>query len=277
MDEANTASSITSMMDEKRVFDPPQEIRQEAYIKSMEEYREIYQRSINDPEGFWAELAEQLNWFKKWDKVLVEDFKEAKHEWFVGGKLNVCYNCLDRHLLTWRKNKAALIWEGDIGETKTLTYQDLYYQVCKFANVLKKNGVGKGDRVAIYLPMIPELPIAMLACARIGAVHSVVFGGFSAEALRDRILDCGARLLICADGYYRGGRIIRSKDNPDVALKECPDVSKVIVVKRADIGVNIEDGRRGPPVYPLYQRQHRQAQGGAPYPGRLPPLLLPDL
>jgi acetyl-CoA synthetase len=218
-------------------------MRQRAYIKSMEEYKEIYQRSIDDPEGFWAEMAEQLSWFRKWDKVLVEDFQEAKHEWFIGGKLNVCYNCLDRHLLTWRKNKAALIWEGDIGETKTLTYQDLYYQVSRFANVLKKNGVGKGDRVAIYLPMIPELPIAMLACARIGAVHSVVFGGFSAEALRDRILDCGARLLVCADGYYRGGRIIRSKDNPDVALTECPDVKRVIVVKRADIGVNMEAGR----------------------------------
>jgi acetyl-CoA synthetase len=243
MDEAKAVTSITSMMEEKRVFDPPKEIRQKAYIKSMEEYKEIYQRSINDPEGFWAELAEQLSWFKKWDKVLVEDFKEAKHEWFVGGKLNVCYNCLDRHLITWRKNKAALIWEGDIGETKTLTYQDLYYQVSKFANVLKKNGVKKGDRVAIYLPMIPELPIAMLACARIGAVHSVVFGGFSAEALRDRIRDCGAKLLVCADGYYRGGRIIRSKDNPDVALTECPDVKRVIVVKRADIGVNMEAGR----------------------------------
>jgi acetyl-CoA synthetase len=237
------SKTITSMMDEKRVFNPPEEISQKAYIKSMEEYKEIYQRSIDDPEGFWAGLAEQLSWFKKWDKVLVEDFKEAKHEWFVGGKLNVCYNCLDRHLLTWRKNKAALIWEGDIGEAKTLTYQDLYYQVTKFANVLKKNGVRKGDRVAIYLPMILELPIAMLACARIGAVHSVVFGGFSAEALRDRILDCGATMLICVDGYYRGGRIIRSKDNPDVALKECPDVSKVIVVKRADIGVNMEEGR----------------------------------
>jgi len=243
MEEAKTVSSITSMMDEKRVFDPPEEVRQKAYIKSMDEYRQIYQRSIDDPEGFWAEMAEQLDWFKKWDKVLVEDFKEAKHEWFVGGKLNACYNCLDRHLITWRKNKAALIWEGDIGETKTLTYQDLYYQVSKFANVLKKNGVKKGDRVAIYLPMIPELPIAMLACARIGAVHSVVFGGFSAEALRDRILDCGAKLLICADGYYRGGRVIRSKDNPDVALKECPDVKRVIVVKRADIGINMEVGR----------------------------------
>jgi acetyl-CoA synthetase len=240
MEDANT---ITSMMAENRVFAPSDEIRQKAYIKSMEEYKQIYQRSIDDPEGFWAEMAEQLDWFKKWDKVLVEDFKEAKHEWFVGGKLNACYNCVDRHLTTWRKNKAALIWEGDIGETKTLTYQDLYYQVSKFANVLKKHGVKKGDRVAIYLPMILELPIAMLACARIGAVHSVVFGGFSAEALRDRILDCGAKVLICADGYYRGGRIIRSKDNPDTALTECPDVEKVIVVKRADIGINMQDGR----------------------------------
>ena len=235
--------TITSMMTEDRVFIPSEEIREKAYIKSLEEYEQIYQRSIDDPEGFWAELAEQLDWFKRWDKVLVDDFKEAKHEWFVGGKLNACYNCLDRHLTTWRKNKAALIWEGDIGETKTLTYQDLYYQVSKFANVLKKHGVKKGDRVAIYLPMITELPIAMLACARIGAVHSVVFGGFSAEALRDRITDCGAKVLVCADGYYRGGRIIRSKDNPDIALKECPEVERVIVVKRADIGVNMEKGR----------------------------------
>jgi len=240
MEEAKT---ITSMMAENRRFPPSEEIKQKAYIKSLEEYKQIYQRSIADPEGFWAEMAEQLDWYKKWDKVLVKDFKEAKHEWFVDGKLNACYNCLDRHLTTWRKNKAALIWEGDIGESKTLTYQDMYYQVCKFANVLKKHGVKKGDRVAIYLPMITELPIAMLACTRIGAVHSVVFGGFSAEALRDRILDCGAKVLICADGYYRGGRIIRSKDNPDAALAECPDVEKVIVVKRADIGVNMQDGR----------------------------------
>jgi len=240
MEETKT---ITSMMAENRVFAPSEEIREKAYIKSLEEYKQIYQRSIDDPEGFWAELAEQLDWYKKWDKVLVDDFKEAQHEWFVGGKLNACYNCVDRHLTTWRKNKAALIWEGDIGETKTLTYQDLYYQVCKFANVLKKHGVKKGDRVAIYLPMITELPIAMLACARIGAIHSVVFGGFSAEALRDRILDCGAKALICVDGYYRGGRIIRSKDNPDSALTECPDVETVIVVKRADIGVNMEAGR----------------------------------
>src|SRR4030042_4783339 len=162
MDEAKT---IASMMEEKRLFKPPKQLSKDAYIKSLDEYKKIYQKSISDPEGFWGELAEQLDWYKKWDKLLVADFKNAKHEWFVGGKLNVCYNCLDRHLTTWRKNKAALTWEGDIGDSKTLTYQELYYQVCKFANVLKKHGVKKGDRVTIYLPMIPELPIAMLACA----------------------------------------------------------------------------------------------------------------
>ncbi len=237
------AKTITSMMEEKRVFNPPEQIRQNAYIKSLDEYKRIYQRSIDDPEGFWGEMAEQLDWYKKWDKVLVEDFKEAKHKWFVGGKLNVCYNCLDRHLKTWRKNKAALIWEGDTGDSKTLTYQQLHHEVCKFANVLKKHGIKKGDRVSIYLPMILELPIAMLACARIGAIHSVVFGGFSAEALRDRVLDCGTKILICADGYYRGGRIIRSKDNADIAAEACPEVKGMIVVRRADIGVNMQSGR----------------------------------
>ena len=237
------ANAITSMMAEKRVFNPPEELAKKAYIKSLDEYKQIYQRSIDDPEGFWAEMAEQLDWFQKWDKVLVEDFTEGKHQWFVGGKLNVSYNCLDRHLKTWRKNKAALVWEGDIGDSKTLTYQELHYHVCKFANVLKKHGVKKGDRVSIYLPMILELPIAMLACARIGAIHSVVFGGFSADALRDRMLDCESTFLICADGYYRGGRVIRSKDNADEALESCPKVKDVIVVKRADIRVNMENGR----------------------------------
>ncbi|MDH4291742.1 MAG: acetate--CoA ligase [Dehalococcoidia bacterium] len=235
--------TLSSMMHEKRVFYPPAELSKKAYIKSLEEYKEIYQRSLDDPEAFWGEAAQQLDWYKKWDNVLVEDFKEAKHEWFVGGKLNVSYNCLDRNLKTWRKNKAALIWEGDTGDTKTLTYQELYYNVCKFANVLKKHGIKKGDRVSIYLPMILELPIAMLACARIGAIHSVVFGGFSAEALRNRILDCDSKMLICVDGYYRSGRIIRSKDNADEALKECPAVKDVIVVRRAGIQVNMEQGR----------------------------------
>src|SRR4030043_1488179 len=143
---------ITSMMEEKRIFYPPKELSQKAYIKSLDEYKKIYQRSIDDPSGFWGEMAEQLDWFKKWDKVLVENFKEAKHEWFTGGKLNVSYNCLDRHLKTWRKNKAALIWEGDIGDTKTITYQELHRKECKFATGLKNNGVKKGDRVSIYLP-----------------------------------------------------------------------------------------------------------------------------
>jgi len=232
-----------SMMEEKRVFYPPAELSEQASIKNLDEYREIYRRSLADPEAFWAEHARQLDWYKEWDKVLVEDFKEAKHEWFVGGKLNVSHNCLDRHLNTWRKNKAALIWEGDIGDTQTLTYQQLHNRVCRFSNVLSKHGVKKGDRVTIYLPMILELPVAMLACARIGAIHSVVFGGFSAEALRDRILDCDSTMLICVDGYYRGGRIIRSKDNADVALEKCPGVKDVIVVRRADIVVNMESGR----------------------------------
>jgi acetyl-CoA synthetase len=234
---------ITSIMTETRVFSPPDEMSEKAYIHSLDEYKDIYRRSIHNPEEFWGELAKQLDWYQKWDRVLVEDFKDGRHEWFVGGKLNVCYNCIDRHLKTWRKNKAAIIWEGDIGDTITLTYQELYYNVTRFANVLKEHGVRKGDRVSIYLPMIPELPISILACARIGAVHSVVFGGFSAEALRGRILDCGSKIVICSDGYYRGGRIIRSKDNVDHALESCPDVKDVIIVRRAHIDVPIVDGR----------------------------------
>jgi acetyl-CoA synthetase len=234
---------ITSMMEEKRVFNPPKEFSAKAYIKSMDEYKKIYQASIKDPSKFWGEAAEQLDWYKKWDKVLVQDFKEGKHEWFVGGKLNVSYNCLDRHLNTFRKNKAALVWEGDIGDSKVLTYQQLYREVCKFANVLKKHGVKKGDRVSIYLPMILELPIAMLACARIGAIHSVVFGGFSADALKDRMLDCESTVLICVDGYYRSGKVIRSKDNADSALESCPKVKDVIVAKRANNEVTMKQGR----------------------------------
>jgi acetyl-CoA synthetase len=239
------AKAITSMMEETRVFNPPKELVEKAYLKSIDEYKAQWKRSVEDPEGFWGEKAEEmLDWYKKWDKVLVEDFANGKHEWFVGGKLNISYNCIDRHLNTWRKNKAAIIWEGEPeGESKIYSYQQLYYEVCRFANVLKKLGIKKGDRVAIYLPMIPELPIAMLACARIGAIHCVVFGGFSAEALRDRILDSKSSLLICVDGYYRSGRVVNSKVNADQALAQCPDVKTAVVVKRIGMEVNMQAGR----------------------------------
>ncbi|MGA2466089.1 MAG: acetate--CoA ligase [Thermodesulfobacteriota bacterium] len=227
-----------SMSEEKLVYKPSDAVKMKATIRRMEDYKELYQRSLNDPEKFWGELAEQLDWSKKWDKVLEWDFNKPEVKWFVGGKLNASYNCLDRHLNTWRSNKVALIWQGEpLEENRFFTYQQLHYHVCKFANVLKKFGVKKGDRVSIYLPMIPELPIAMLACARIGAIHSVVFGGFSSEALRDRINDCESQVLITADGYYRNGRIVQNKINADEALKDCPGVEKVIVVKRLGIDV----------------------------------------
>jgi acetyl-CoA synthetase len=235
---------MMSMMDEKRVFPVNKEFSAKAHIKSFDEYKKLYDRSVSDPEGFWAESAEQIDWFKKWDKVRVVDFANAKHEWFLGGKLNVTYNCIDRHLTTWRKNKAAIIWEGEPeGERRTYTYQDMYYEVCRFANVLKKHGVKKGDRVSIYLPMIPELPIALLACARIGAIHSVIFGGFSAEALRDRIQDCGSDTVICCDGYYRNGKVVGSKVNADIAMADSPGVKRAFVVKRAGGEVPMVAGR----------------------------------
>jgi acetyl-CoA synthetase len=239
-----TNKGMLSMMDEKRVFNPSKELSEKAYIKSMEEYKQIYKESIADPEKFWAGLADQLDWYKKWDKVLVEDFANAKHEWFVNGKINVSYNCLDRHLKTERKDKIALIWEGEpIGQSKKYTYQELYDEVCKFANVLLKIGVKKGDRVTIYLPMIPELPIALLACARIGAIHNVVFGGFSAEALSDRMINCSSNVLICSDGYYRNGKVIPSKIIADAAMENSTCVEKAIVVKRAGNQVNMKAGR----------------------------------
>ena len=232
-----------SMMDEKRVFEPSEEIKKKAYIKDMEEYKKIYKRSVDDPDGFWGEQANLLDWYKKWDKVSEWDFSKPELKWFIGGKLNVSYNCLDRHLAT-KGNKAALIWQGEpLEESKTYTYQQLHYHVCKFANVLKKHGVKKGDRVTIYLPMIPELPIAMLACARIGAIHSVVFGGFSAEALRDRIIDCESEVVITCDGYYRSGKTVQSKGNADKAIEECPQVKKVFVVKRMGIDIPFKQGR----------------------------------
>ena len=225
--------SIDVLMAEKRTFPPSKEFTAKAHVKSMAEYEKLYKKSVEDPDGFWAEMAEKnLTWYKKWDKVSDWDFNKPYIRYFVGGKLNACYNCLDRHISTPVRNKAAIIWEADDGSYKTYTYQQLYHEVNRFANVLKKCGIKKGDRVTIYLPMIPELPIAMLACARIGAIHSVVFGGFSATALKDRIQDCKSTLLITADKGVRGGRTVPLKTNADQALQECPTVEKVIVVKR---------------------------------------------
>lgn len=234
---------IEAMLIEKRKFDPPKEIQEKAYIKSLDEYAILYKKSIENPEIFWGERAEEITWFKKWNKVYEGNFGEGDIKWFVGGKLNASYNCLDRHLTSWRKNKTAIIWEGDGGETKVYSYQQLYREVCRFANILKKMGIKKGDRVTIYLQMIPELVISILACARIGAIHSVVFGGFSSESLYDRIQDCGSKLLITQDGGYRGGKIISMKLNADKSLEKDTPIEKVIVIKRANIQVEMKKNR----------------------------------
>jgi len=226
------------------VFSPSEAFRSRALVKSRAEYQKLYDRSIQDPEGFWSEMAEGLDWIRRWDRVMDNNLREGRVRWFEGGKLNVSVNCLDRHLTAARKNKAALIWQGEPrDERRIFTYQTLYREVNRFANVLLKKGVRKGDRVVLYLPMIPELPIAMLACARIGAIHSVVFGGFSAASLADRIHDSGARILITANGSYRSGRVVPLKENADQALQSCPDVGTVLVVRRVPSEVKMVDGR----------------------------------
>jgi acetyl-CoA synthetase len=241
---AEDKKTITSMMDETRKFPPTKEFSSKAHIKSLDEYKKLYNRSIQDPDGFWGEQAANLEWFKKWDKVLDYSFQgDIYVKWFQGGKLNATVNCLDRHLKTSRKNKVAILWEGEPGDSRKYTYQQLYEEVCKFANVLKKKGVKKGDRVTIYMPMIPELPIAMLACARIGAIHSIVFGGFSADALKDRILDASAAMLITTDASYRSGKVIGLKNNADAALQSCPNVKTVIVYNRTNSKVEMKKGR----------------------------------
>jgi len=238
---------MDSVYTEKRVFYPTKEFVEKARLKSMDEYKKMWERSIKDPTGFWGEMASKhIDWFKKWDGA-VEGYSFKDKIWlkyFVGGKLNITYNCLDRHLKTWRRNKAALIFQGEpLEEARTYTYQQLHREVCKFANVLKKFGVKKGDRVAIYLPMIMELPVAMLACARIGAIHSIVFGGFSAEALRDRINDCKAETLITCNWGYRSGKVLSSKGNADVAMDQCPSIKRCVVVNRIDKETKMKAGR----------------------------------
>ena len=236
--------TIESILQEKRLFHPPAEFSQKAHIKSQEEYDRLYNKASSDPQQFWAELAQQeLHWFQNWDKVL--DWQPPFAKWFVNGKINISYNCLDRHLTTWRKNKAALIWEGEPGDSRTLTYAQLHREVCQFANVLKQKGIQKGDRVGIYMPMIPEAAIAMLACARIGATHSVIFGGFSAEALRDRLIDAEAKLVVTADGGWRKDAMVPLKNQVDKALANgaVATVKNVLVVRRTGQEVKMEPER----------------------------------
>jgi acetyl-CoA synthetase len=237
--------TIESILQEKRIFNPPSEFSAQAHIKSLQQYQELYEQAAANPQAFWADLAEkELHWFKKWDRVL--DWSNPPFaKWFVNGKINISYNCLDRHLTTSRRNKAAIIWEGEPGDSRTLTYAQLHREVCQFANAMKKLGVKKGDRVGIYMPMIPEAAIAMLACARIGAPHSVVFGGFSAEALRDRLNDAQAKLIITADGGFRKDQVIELKEQVDKALENngAPTVENVLVVKRTKEKIAMQPGR----------------------------------
>ncbi len=236
------SKNIESTMVENRVFKPAKAFASKARIQSMEQYKKMWNESIKNPEKFFAREAKELTWQKPWKKVL--DWKCPNAKWFVGGQINVSENCLDRHLDGPRRTKAAIMWEGEPGEKRVLTYQQLHREVCRFANVLKRNGVKKGHRVLIYMPMVPEAAIAMLACTRIGAIHTVVFGGFSAESIKDRALDCGATLIVTADGSYRRGAIVALKKNVDDALKsgETP-VKRVIVFRRTGADIHIEEGR----------------------------------
>jgi len=236
---ADRPAEFADLLREDRTFAPPADFRARAHVRD----EDVYATAARDPEAFWASFADELEWSRRWDTVL--DWQPPHARWFVGGQLNICVNCVDRHARGPRRNKAAIIWEGEPGDRRTLTYFDLFRDVSAFANVLKSLGIRKGDRVAIYLPLIPELAIAMLACARIGAVHNVVFGGFSAESLRDRINDAQARLLITADGGYRRGHIVPLKQLADQALTGAPTIENVVVVQRGagPMPVHIKEGR----------------------------------
>jgi acetyl-CoA synthetase len=238
---SRVTTNIESFQHEERVFPPPPAFAAQSHVKSIEEFEQLRAEASADPESFWARMAEELHWFKKWDQVL--EWQPPHAKWFLGGKINIADNCLDRHLATWRRHKAALIWEGEPGDQRTLTYQQLHTEVCKFANVLKHAGIQKGDRVALYLPLIPELAISMLACARIGATHSVVFGGFSSTALIDRINDARCKLVVTADGGWRRGHEVKLKPAVDEALKETPSVETCIVVRRTGSPLELKAGR----------------------------------
>jgi acetyl-CoA synthetase len=233
--------NIDSTLRENRVFPPPPEFSAKAHIKSLQEYETLYKQSIEDPEKFWATAAADLHWFKPWDKVLEWNLPTA--QWFVGGKTNLSFNCLDRHVLGARAQKTALIWEGEPGEVRRLTYSELLVEVQKFANALKSLGIKQGDRVAVYMGMTPELAIALLACARIGAVHSVIFGGFAANAIADRVADSACVAILTQDTSYRRGNEIKLKQTVDEAMPACPTVKHVVVYRRTGSPVNMVPGR----------------------------------
>jgi len=233
--------NIESLLKEQRVFKPSDSFSGRAHIQSLQAYEALSKRAAENPEAYWSEIASDLHWFEKWNTVLEWELPFSK--WFVGGKTNMAYNCLDRHLTTSRKNKVAILWEGEPGETRALSYQMLHREVCRFANVLKSLGLKKGDRATVYMGMVPELAIALLACSRIGVAHNVVFGGFSAEALRDRINDSKSRVLITQDGSYRRGGVVPLKKNADDALKEAPTVEKAVVFQRTGQPVEMMHGR----------------------------------
>ncbi len=233
--------NIQSSLKETRTFAPPATFSANAHISSEQQYEAMWNRAKDDPAGFWGEMAGNLDWFRRWDSVLQGHMPDTK--WFVGGKINASYNCLDRHCKGPNRNKAAIIWEGEPGDTRVLRYQDLHREVCKFANVLKKLGVQTGDRVTLYMPMIPELTIAMLACARIGAVHSIIFGGFSADAVADRNNDAQAKVIVTADGGWRRGKEVPLKAAVDASMDKSPSVEKVVVVRRSGGDVDMVPDR----------------------------------
>ena len=294
--DGNATGTIQSVSREARLFPPSKEFTARALINDAAAYEKLYRRSIDDPEGFWAETARaELTWIRDFKKVL--DWKLPYSKWFEDGQLNLSANCLDRHLAT-RGDKVAIEWEGEPGDSRKITYRELHAEVCKFANAMKALGIVAGDRVAIYMPMIPEAAVAMLACTRIGATHTVVFGGFSAEALRDRINDCGAKLCITADGGWRRGKSVPLKANVDGALAQTPSVKSCIVARRTKDDVDMQAGRdvwwhdvmakalgrlpargavrRAPAVHPLHVGHDRQAEGHRAHDGGLPAGRAPD-